>query len=364
MSKPNVLVITEQTDMQDELQTILTEQYEYLAAHTGVDGVAISRMARPAAIFVDMNIPRFQAVGVCKSLLANEHARTVPVFVVADESAQADGDLSALANFKGMLPRPFHADDVKSKLQAALSGAPVSGGKAGARAGAKRDEPIRVLSVDDSSVVRKLVTMILTAEGFKVSTASDGLEGVNKAKEIKPDIILLDFVMPKMNGFQVCRILQKDEKLRHIPVILVTSKGDKVGDKFVDQLGVTGYITKPFQPEELVSKIHQTLEGQPSTAEPSSAAGEQAATPTFEGEAAAPAEHPAPAAPKAEPAKHAAPAHAAPVAAAAPHDMEQQIKHLVKAEVEAAMASLEKHLEKLVVEKLNEYIRRAKKKDA
>ena len=364
MSKPNVLVITEQTDMQDELQTILTEQYEYLAAHTGVDGVAISRMARPAAIFVDMNLPRFQAVGVCKSLLANEHARTIPVFVVADESAQADGDLSALANFKGMLPRPFHADDVKSKLQAALSGAPVSGGKAGARAGAKRDEPIRVLSVDDSSVVRKLVTMILTAEGFKVSTASDGLEGVNKAKEIKPDIILLDFVMPKMNGFQVCRILQKDEKLRHIPVILVTSKGDKVGDKFVDQLGVTGYITKPFQPEELVSKIHQTLEGQPSTAEPSSAAGEQSATPTFEEEAAAPAEHPAPAAPKAEPAKHAAPAHAAPVAAAAPHDMEQQIKHLVKAEVEAAMASLEKHLEKLVVEKLNEYIRRAKKKDA
>ena len=364
MSKPNVLVITEQTDMQDELQTILTEHYEYLTAHTGVDGVAISRMARPAAIFVDMNIPRFQAVGVCKSLLANEHARTIPVFVVADESAQADGDLSALANFKGMLPRPFHADDVKSKLQAALSGAPVSGGKAGARAGAKRDEPIRVLSVDDSSVVRKLVTMILTAEGFKVSTASDGLEGVNKAKEIKPDIILLDFVMPKMNGFQVCRILQKDEKLRHIPVILVTSKGDKVGDKFVDQLGVTGYITKPFQPEELVSKIHQTLEGQPSTAEPSAAAGEQAATPTFEEEAAAPAEHPAPAAPKAEPAKHAAPAHAAPAAAAAPHDMEQQIKHLVKAEVEAAMASLEKHLEKLVVEKLNEYIRRAKKKDA
>ena len=363
MSKPNVLVITEQTDMQDELQTILTEQYEYLAAHTGVDGVAISRMARPAAIFVDMNIPRFQAVGVCKSLLANEHARTIPVFVVADESAQADGDLSALANFKGMLPRPFHADDVKSKLQAALSGAPVSGGKAGARAGAKRDEPIRVLSVDDSSVVRKLVTMILTAEGFKVSTASDGLEGVNKAKEIKPDIILLDFVMPKMNGFQVCRILQKDEKLRHIPVILVTSKGDKVGDKFVDQLGVTGYITKPFQPEELVSKIHQTLEGQPSAAESSAAAGEQAATPTFEEEAAAPAEHPAPAAPKAEPVKHAAPAHAAPVAAA-PHDMEQQIKRLVKAEIEAAMASLEKHLEKLVVEKLNEYIRRAKKKDA
>jgi len=93
-----------------------------------------------------------------------------------------------------------------------------------------------------------------------VTTASDGVDGINKAKELFPDVILLDFVMPKMNGFQVCRILQKDERLRQIPVILVTSKGDKVGDKFVNQLGVTGYITKPFQPEELVSKIHQTLE--------------------------------------------------------------------------------------------------------
>ena len=358
MSKPNVLVITEQTDMQDELQTILTEHYEYLAAHTGVDGVAISRMARPAAIFVDMNLPRFQAVGVCKSLLANEHARTIPVFVVADESAQADGDLSALANFKGMLPRPFHADDVKSKLQAALSGAPVSGGKAGARAGAKRDEPIRVLSVDDSSVVRKLVTMILTAEGFKVSTASDGLEGVNKAKEIKPDIILLDFVMPKMNGFQVCRILQKDEKLRQIPVILVTSKGDKVGDKFVDQLGVTGYITKPFQPEELVSKIHQTLEALSSEGSAPAAAPQAAPTPAHaplkEAHAATIAAPPAAV-------KHAAPQEAA--AHAVSGEMEQRVKELVKAEVDALMGTLEKQIEKLVVEKLNEYIRRAKKKD-
>ena len=367
MSKPNVLVITEQTETHDELKTILAEEYEPLAAHSGVDGVAISRMTRPAAILVEMNIARFHAVGVCKSLLANEHVRTIPVLVMADDPSQANGELSALANFKGVIPRPLQAEDVKSKLQAALSGA-AAGEKTGAKAGLKRDEPIKVLSVDDSSVVRKLVTMILTAEGFKVSTASDGLEGVNKAKEIKPDIILLDFVMPKMNGFQVCRILQKDEKLRHIPVILVTSKGDKVGDKFVDQLGVTGYITKPFQPEELVSKIHQTLEGQP-VERPAPSVSEEPAEPTFEEEeTAAPVAHPAAhapvapaAAPNVEPAKHAAPAaHAAPAPA---HDMEHQIKQLVKAEFDAAMPSLEKHIEKLVVEKLNEYIRRAKKKD-
>jgi len=355
MSKPNVLVITQHQNSVEELKTIFAHEYQSLSANNGVDGMAISRLARPAVILIERDLPKFQAAGMCKSLLALEGVRSIPVLVVA-ESEEAIDDLSAFVNVKGIVQRPFQAEEVKSKIQHAMSSVSTSGTKSSGRPAIKRDEPIKVLSVDDSSVVRKLVTMILTAEGFKVSTASDGLDGVNKAKEIKPDIILLDFVMPKMNGFQVCRILQKDEKLRQIPVILVTSKGDKVGDKFVDQLGVTGYITKPFQPEELVSKIHQTLEG----------ASSEGGAPTAAVEA-APISAQAPAKAHVEPA-------AAPTAAVketvhhdavapAGHDLEQRVKALVKAEVEALMGTLEKQIEKLVIEKLNEYIRRAKKKE-
>ncbi len=358
MSKPNVLVITQHQGTEEELHAIFAQDYHHFSANNGIDGVAISRIARPAVIVIERDLPRFQAAGICKSLLANESVRSIPVLVLA-ETAEVDGELRSLANVKGVLQRPFQAEDVKSKIQTALSSAPAAGGKSAARPSMKRDEPIKVLSVDDSSVVRKLVTMILTAEGFKVSTASDGLDGVNKAKEIRPDIILLDFVMPKMNGFQVCRILQKDEKLRHIPVILVTSKGDKVGDKFVDQLGVTGYITKPFQPEELVSKIHQTLEAltaeasAPPTAQaaPIAASAHTSAKPVSAEAAVAPASA----------VKHAVQQDAIAVVGG---EMEQRVKELVKAEVEASMATLEKQIEKLVVEKLNEYIRRAKKKDA
>ena len=256
MSKPNVLVIAQHAETQEEFKDILAGDYEYLAASNGVDGVVISRMARPAVIFVDSTIAKPEAAGICKSLLSHDTVKSIPVLALAG-TGSVNGELSSLANVKGVLQRPIQAEQVKTKIQSVVG---AGAGGAVKKPAVKRDEPIQVLSVDDSSVVRKLVTMILTAEGFKVSTASDGLDGINKAKEIKPDIILLDFVMPKMNGFQVCRILQKDEKLRQIPVILVTSKGDKVGDKFVDQLGVTGYITKPFQPEELVSKIHQTLD--------------------------------------------------------------------------------------------------------
>lgn len=360
MSKPNILVITQHADTQNEFKTILGEDYEHLAALNGIDGVAISRMARPSVIFVDHQAAQLSAEGVCKSLSSHETVKTIPVFVLA-ESETVNGAFTSFSNFGGVIQPPLQAEQIRAKIQSSLQAAPAGAAPATPKPVKKRDEPIRVLSVDDSSVVQKLVTMILTAEGFKVTTASDGLDGINKAKEIKPDIILLDFVMPKMNGFQVCRILQKDEKLRQIPVILVTSKGDKVGDKFVDQLGVTGYITKPFQPEELVTKIHQTLEA-PEAEEAVPAAPAAPATPAAPAQAAqvqpaAPAAS-APAA-SADAIKSAVQAEVSRVLA---EEFETKVAELVKTEVAKALKSIDKRIEKAVIEKMNEYIRRAKKK--
>lgn len=368
MNKPTIVVITEDVEIQEEFKRILElNEYEHVIARNGIDGVAISRLIRPRAVVVEKESSQLQAVGVCKSLLADDHVRSTPVLVLA-ESASVDGELSNLSNFGGVVQRPVQEDAVKSTLQTALEAKPkAAAGAPGAQKPAKkRDEPIKVLSVDDSSVVRKLVTMILTAEGFKVSTASDGLDGINKAKEVRPDIILLDFVMPKMNGFQVCRILQKDEKLRQIPVILVTSKGDKVGDKFVNQLGVTDYITKPFQPEELVTKIHQTLESQEEPAAAPQVSTDQPAAPA----PTARPEPPAAAPPGETPAPQAAqvPADALnklvqeEVSRLLKQEVEPKVQELIQTEVGKLMKTLDKRIEKAVVEKMNEYIRRAKKK--
>jgi len=353
MNKPNVLVITQDPSTQEEFREILADEFEHLVALNGVDGLAISRLTRPVVVFVDLNLPHPKVVRICKSLLSNEKVRSIPVIVLAD-TANVNGELKTLSNFSGVLQRPIQAQHVKSKIQLALEGKPRIEGQEVRKAESKKEGPIRVLSVDDSSVVRKLVTMILTAEGFKVTTASDGVDGINKAKEQIPDVILLDFVMPKMNGFQVCRILQKDERLRQIPVILVTSKGDKVGDKFVNQLGVTGYITKPFQPEELVSKIHQTLEAR----QPQKEAGlveemleEQPPRPESE---MGPTLKPVVAAPKSAPVPR-------PVQPGA-DSVKQMVAEMIKAELETFVKTLDKRIEKVVIEKMNDYIRRAKKK--
>lgn len=367
MNKPIIVVIAEDIKTQEEFKRILEHNnYDHVIARHGIDGIALSRMVIPSAIVVDKEISQLQAIEVYKSLLADDRVRSIPVIVLA-ETASVDGAFTTFSNFGGVLQRPIEENTVKSILQTVLEAKRKIGGPGIQKPFKQREEPIKVLSVDDSSVVRKLVTMILTAEGFKVSTASDGLDGINKAKEIKPDIILLDFVMPKMNGFQVCRILQKDDKLRQIPVILVTSKGDKVGDKFVNQLGVTDYITKPFQPEELVTKIHQTLEAQegttpaPQILQPSSSVAVPSASPP----------EPVVVAPVATAVR----AQAVPVPTDTlktmvqeeisrifAQELEQKVDDLIKNELGKLMKTLDKRIEKAVIEKMNEYIRRAKKK--
>jgi CheY-like chemotaxis protein len=118
----------------------------------------------------------------------------------------------------------------------------------------------KILDIDDSPTVQRLIEMILSSQGYQVVLASDGEEGIAKARSERPAVILVDFVMPKMNGFQVCKTLKEDPSFKDTPIILVTSKGDKVGSKFVDTLGITEYFTKPFQPEELLAKIREVID--------------------------------------------------------------------------------------------------------
>ncbi len=118
----------------------------------------------------------------------------------------------------------------------------------------------KILNIDDSPTVQRLIEMILSSQGYQVVLAPDGEAGIAMAKAEKPAVILVDFVMPKMNGFQVCKALKEDPEFKDTPIILVTSKGDKVGSKFVDVLGITEYFTKPFQPEDLLAKIREVID--------------------------------------------------------------------------------------------------------
>ncbi len=116
-----------------------------------------------------------------------------------------------------------------------------------------------VLIVDDSPTVRRLVELVLSQNGFEVISAEDGESGLEVARKHHPRIILVDFVMPRMNGHMFCKALREDESLRDVPVILVSSKSEVVGQAFEESFGIVHYFTKPFEPDALVAKINEVL---------------------------------------------------------------------------------------------------------
>lgn len=116
-----------------------------------------------------------------------------------------------------------------------------------------------VLVIDDSATILKVVQLVLTKAGFRVETAADGEAGLTAARACEPDLILLDFVMPRMNGYQVCRALAADQDLCEVPVVLMSAKGDQVGERFVKVMGIVDYITKPFSPEAITAVVQHTI---------------------------------------------------------------------------------------------------------
>jgi len=116
-----------------------------------------------------------------------------------------------------------------------------------------------VLVIDDSPTITKVVQLVLTKAGYQVQTAVDGEAGLEAVRAERPQLILLDFVMPRMNGYQFCRELVADPKLRDIPVVLMSAKGDQVGERFVKVMGIVDYITKPFSPEAITAVVQHTI---------------------------------------------------------------------------------------------------------
>ncbi|MBP8277315.1 MAG: response regulator [Propionivibrio sp.] len=112
-----------------------------------------------------------------------------------------------------------------------------------------------VLVVDDSPTERHVLVELLTRNGYQVITAENGEEGVEKAKRELPDLILMDVVMPGLNGYQATRTLTRDEATKHIPIIVCTSKGQETDRIWGLRQGALDYIVKPVNGEDLLSKI-------------------------------------------------------------------------------------------------------------
>ena len=122
------------------------------------------------------------------------------------------------------------------------------------------EEKVHVLVVDDYAENVELLKELLTASGYEVTTAYDGEEALKKVDRRKPDLILLDIMMPKMDGYQVCEALRNKEETKEIPIIFVTAKTEvKDWTHAIFNVGVNSYITKPINPKKLLDKVKSVL---------------------------------------------------------------------------------------------------------
>ncbi|QEL66456.1 type IV pilus response regulator [Oryzomicrobium terrae] len=113
----------------------------------------------------------------------------------------------------------------------------------------------KILVVDDSPTERAFLTEILTKAGYQIVTAENGEEGITKAKSEHPDLVLMDVVMPGLNGYQATRTLTRDEDTKNIPVIVCTSKGQETDKIWGLRQGALDYLVKPVKADELLAKI-------------------------------------------------------------------------------------------------------------
>ena len=117
----------------------------------------------------------------------------------------------------------------------------------------------KILVVEDSPTQLKITTAALQEQDYEVLTAMDGEEAMHKVFVDKPDLVVLDVVMPKMNGFQVCRKMKESPEMQHIPVIMLTSRKQKADEFWGRKQGADMYLTKPFEKNKLLDAVTRNL---------------------------------------------------------------------------------------------------------
>ena len=120
-------------------------------------------------------------------------------------------------------------------------------------------EKPNILIVDDEVDFARALELLLSAKGYGVDSAHDGMDGLEKARRTQPDLLILDIMLPKINGYKIARLLKFDDKFRHIPIIMLTARSEEKDQQIGLETGADIYMTKPLDNKELLKNISKLL---------------------------------------------------------------------------------------------------------
>jgi DNA-binding response OmpR family regulator len=220
--------------------------YEVMSAMDGAEAIALAQEHKPDLVITDVEMPKLDGYGVCEALKGNPTTAHVPVLICSSLGEATDLERGFDAGADDYLVKPVIPEELSTRVRALVQGT-----LPGARE--------RVLVVDDSPAQRHYVADCLARQGFEISTAEDGKVALDKAKRIKPALIVSDYEMPNMTGFELVHALRRDPELRQTPVIMLTARDSKRDMAQMRAAGASAYLVKPFSQDKCIALVERTL---------------------------------------------------------------------------------------------------------
>ncbi|HSS02770.1 MAG TPA: response regulator [Kofleriaceae bacterium] len=222
------------------------EGYEVRSAGDGAEAIELARRIAPDLVITDVEMPLVDGYGVCKALKADAATAHVPVLICSSLGEAADLERGFDAGADDYLVKPVLPEELSTRVRALVLGS----------LPASRE---RILVVDDSPAQRHYVADCLARQGFEVATAENGKIALDKAQASRPALVVSDYEMPVMNGFELVHALRRDPELRQIPVIMLTARDSRRDMAQMRAAGASAYLVKPFSQDKCIALVERTL---------------------------------------------------------------------------------------------------------
>jgi CheY-like chemotaxis protein/class 3 adenylate cyclase len=222
------------------------EGYEVVEAWDGEQALALCAERHFDLVLTDIEMPKLDGWELCRRIKEDPKLQHTPVVICSSLSDASHLERGFDLGADEYLVKPVVAEELVSRLQSLLATKMLS-------------ERERLLVVDDSAAIRHLVSDCLKRQGFQVTTAVDGQDGFEKATLTKPELILTDYDMPRMTGFELVVALRRDERTRDVPVVMLTARDTKRDQAQMRAAGLNSYLVKPFGTDKCIALVERVL---------------------------------------------------------------------------------------------------------
>jgi adenylate cyclase len=248
MAGEQVLIVEDNEKSMKLFRDVLAARgYHTLEATTGEQAFELAAEHRPGLVLMDIQLPDIDGVEALRRLRADERTSSISVLALTAQAMQGDRERFLAAGFDGYVSKPVNIVELVGAVKQHCDGESTSG-----------ESTARILVVDDVPENVRLLEAVLTPHGYDVVSASDGRAALELVASARPDLVLLDVVMPQMDGYTVCRRLRELEETAVLPVIMITSS---TGQEKTDAIeaGADDFIPKPLNHHELLTRVRSLL---------------------------------------------------------------------------------------------------------